>query len=105
MAIVSDGHGGASYFRSAFGARAAVEVTAATLRQFVQDVDTTLFSDLPFTEYGGLAKDKPCPTALKQTMLQLFSCIYVRWRYEIAKDCRRPLTEWEKAHVKPQYFG
>lgn len=99
IAVVCDGHGGDSYFRSATGARFAAEITVEQLRQFLTDVDTNLFAGLPFTAIG-TQETQELESELDDVMRRLFKSIYSRWREAITKDGHRELTEWEKEHVE-----
>lgn len=102
IAVVCDGHGGDSYFRSAVGARLAAEITVRQIRQFLADIDSGLFVGIPFTAVG-TQETIEAESKLNGVMRRLFQSIYVLWREEITKDGQRGLTEWEEEHVEDKY--
>ena len=109
IAVVCDGHGSDSYFRSAVGARLAAEITKEQLRQFVIDVDSSttlqeLFIGLPFTAIG-IQNTVELESKLNSIMRRLFESIYSLWREAITKDGQRELTDWEKEHVETKYIS
>lgn len=103
IAIVCDGHGGDSYFRSATGARLAAEITLAQSRLFLSDIDASLFISCPFTAVGTQDTLEE-ESRLNNVMRRLFASIYSLWRTAITEDGQRELTEWEKEHVEPKYI-
>lgn len=105
MAIVSDGHGGERYFRSDVGSKAAVEITVRAVKQFVKDVDPTLFAGHSFTEYKQTsATDAQFRLPEHKAMIWLFSSIISQWNNAIIEDAMtRDLTTWEKEHVPQEY--
>lgn len=103
IAVVCDGHGGDSYFRSATGAKLAATITVEQLRQFLTDVDTSRFAELPFTATG-TQETQESESELDDVMRRLFRSIYFRWRNAITEDGNRELTEWEREHVEQKYI-
>ena len=100
IAIVSDGHGGKSYFRSQIGSETACHVAKECLESFVNNVDKSLYAVegkegvkiLPLT-----AIEHPGKIVQSEEQLrQLSKSIIHKWRQEIDKDAKeRELTEWE----------
>ena len=103
IAVVCDGHGGDSYFRSATGARFAANITVEQLRKFLADVDTSQFAGQPFTALG-TKETRESESELDNVMRRLFESIYARWRIAITEDGHRALTEWEREHVEQKYI-
>jgi len=98
IAIVSDGHGGDAYFRSAQGARFACEVTQHAILEFVADADAALWKDLPLIQEGTqntIEKE----SVIGEMMRHLFAAIYVQWRQRIEEDvlCNPLPTPTDKA--------
>lgn len=109
IAVVCDGHGSDSYFRSAVGARLAAEITKEQLLQFIIDVDSSttlqeLFVGQRFTAIG-IQKTVELENKLNSVMRRLFESIYSLWREAITKDGQRELTDWEKEHVETKYIS
>ena len=50
VAIVSDGHGGEPYFRSDWGSKIACECAFDMIREFVSNVEDSIFKEKPFTQ-------------------------------------------------------
>ena len=100
IAIVSDGHGGKSYFRSQIGSETACHVAKECLESFVNNVDKSFYAVegkegvkiLPLT-----AIEHPGKIGQSEEQLrQLSKSIIHKWRQEIDKDAKeRELTEWE----------
>ena len=103
IAVVCDGHGGDSYFRSATGARFAANITVEQLHQFLAYVDTSLFAGQPFTALG-TKETRESESELDNVMRRLFESIYARWRIAITEDGHRALTEWDREHVEQKYI-
>lgn len=101
IAVVCDGHGGDSYFRSATGARFAAEIAVKQIRQFLTDIDSSLFLGIPITTVG-TQETLETESSLNNIMRHLFESIYTLWREAITEDGQRELTEWEKENVEPQ---
>ena len=70
IAIVCDGHGGERYFRSDVGARMATEVIRDSIKNFIQNVDKSLFVDKPYTAVEAITSEE---IVKKQTPDTLFS--------------------------------
>ena len=103
IAVVCDGHGGDTYFRSAFGAKAAADITVKTVQEFVRECDKSTFANLHLTQVGTLDTiDKQ--DQLDIVMRHLFATIYAQWRQTISEDASRPVTEWETNNVKPEHL-
>ena len=103
IAIVSDGHGGDSYFRSAIGSRLASEITLEKVLEFLSCMDRNMFIGMPFKACGTqetIAED----CELNKVMRKLFESIYASWRLKIAEDGKRELTDWEKDNVEQKYI-
>lgn len=109
VAIVSDGHGGARYFRSDVGSRLAVRATRDCVSAFVGAVDEALFHGKPFTQKQATHSEAQAQILTKETAAdkafrQLFSSIIFTWRTRIEKHAQdNPLTPAECARVKPEY--
>jgi len=103
IAVVCDGHGGDTYFRSAVGAKAAAEIAVSAIRIFVDNWDGSMIKNLPFTQMGTLDFQTD-QNALDKVFRQLFSSIYSQWIVKITEDAQRPVTEWEQQHVKPEHL-
>lgn len=99
IAVVCDGHGGDSYFRSAVGAKLAAEITVKKIIQFLKEMDLSILEKCPSTQVG-IFEDK---CQIDSLMRQLFKSIYVEWRGSIEKDALRELTEWEINNVERQF--
>jgi len=115
MAIVSDGHGGERYFRSQYGSEYAVNITRKAIQSFVEHLhDSTLNGSeqgslllgAPFTSYSKALDDGRFDKSKAHKTLQwLFSSIISQWNDAIAQDAiDREVSEWEEAHVKPEYL-
>lgn len=105
MAIVSDGHGGARYFRSDKGSELAVKITKDVLKSFIKEKEVTgLLGDKSGT-FGiesevGTTKDN-----IYNNFKFLISSIITRWNREIKADAqKRPITEWERENVEEKYI-
>ena len=103
IAVVCDGHGGETYFRSAFGAKAAAEITIKAVSEFVNECDKSLFANRHLTQVGTRETIEK-QDALGRTMRHLFANIYTQWRQTISEDAARPITEWESQNVKPEHL-
>lgn len=109
IAIVCDGHGGNRYFRSDIGARFATEVIANNVKEFVNNIDESLFVGHAFTQQATIQseidrqdfrKEMPIDKAFRQ----LFGSIIGQWQQRIEKHAaENPLTEKEIAQVDKQY--
>ena len=103
IAIVCDGHGGSSYFRSATGARFAAEATLKQIQQFLSDVNIDTFSTQSLISVGTVEKIET-ETGINGVMRHLFESIYYHWRNAITEDGKRKITEWEQANVEQNYL-
>lgn len=109
IAVVCDGHGGKHYFRSDIGARFATEIIANNAKEFVNNIDETLFVGQPFTQQAAIQteidrqdfrKEKPVDVAFRQ----LFASIIGQWQQRIEQHAaENPLTDKENTQVEEQY--
>ena len=109
IAVVCDGHGGKHYFRSDVGARFATEIIAKNAKEFVNNIDETLFVGQPFTQQAAIQteidrqdfrKEKPIDVAFRQ----LFASIIGQWQQRIEQHAaENPLTDKENTQVEEQY--
>ena len=109
IAVVCDGHGGKHYFRSDVGARFATEIIANNAKEFVNNIDETLFVGQPFTQQAAIQteidrqdfrKEKPVDVAFRQ----LFASIIGQWQQRIEQHAaENPLTDKENTQVEEQY--
>lgn len=107
MAIVSDGHGGARYFRSDIGSKLLVKYAEESLRKFAEGAqEIGLFNDCGLTQWGvgeldlsGKAK------TIHSRLTWLVSSIISQWNNAISEHAANtPITEWEQANVDPKYL-
>lgn len=105
MAIVSDGHGGARYFRSDKGSAFAVEITKESIHEFVNEMkENPVFQGRPFTAYGVELPEASQKDKALQSLKWLVSSIISKWNARIVDDATtRSLTEWENQHVEEKY--
>ena len=105
MAIVSDGHGGARYFRSDRGSKFAVEVTTEAIKGFVDAMkDNNIFKGKPFTAYGVEAQSSGLKDRALDRLTWLTNSIITKWNSKIAEDAKtQPLTDWELQNVDEKY--
>lgn len=110
IAVVCDGHGGEHYFRSNIGAEIATNVTVDCVTRFVNQIDTDLFLNKPFTQKSANTTEAANLSLLtKQTPIddaftQLFSSIIFNWREKISQHAiDTPLSEWEINNVPKKY--
>jgi hypothetical protein len=109
IAVVCDGHGGKHYFRSDVGARFATEIIANNAKEFVNNIDETLFVGQPFTQQAAIQteidrqdfrKEKPIDVAFRQ----LFASIIGQWQQRIEQHAAENLlTDKENTQVEEQY--
>lgn len=109
IAVVCDGHGGKHYFRSDVGALFATEIIANNVKEFVNNIDQTLFFGQPFTQQAAIQteidrqdfrKEKPIDVAFRQ----LFASIIGQWQQRIEQHAaENPLTDKENTQVEEQY--
>lgn len=105
MAIVSDGHGGARYFRSDKGSTFAVEIAKESIHEFVNEMkENPVFQGRSFTAYGVELPEASQKDKALQSLKWLVSSIISKWNARIVEDATaRPLTEWENQHVEEKY--
>lgn len=109
IAAVSDGHGGARYFRSDIGSRLAIEAANDCVESFVRDTDLNLFKGKPFVQRNtimsgvkGKAVERYTPTDL--AMRQLFASIVSSWHAKIERHAyETPLSDKEQERVPLKY--
>ncbi|MBO7055969.1 MAG: protein phosphatase 2C domain-containing protein [Bacteroidales bacterium] len=110
IAILSDGHGSDSHFRSARGANFAVEITKACVAEFLKMIPRSIyseketptpFSNQPFTAYyAKTATDLQTHSNAHKAMMNLVSAIVGKWNLAVQEDAlKNDLTDWEKTHV------
>lgn len=105
IGIVSDGHGGARYFRSETGSRLAAEVTRECVRDFIRSIDDSLFRDEPLIQRKALTAGPRDPDRRDVLFRELFASIKRKWHEKIARDAdENPLTDAERAKVRPEYI-
>lgn len=104
VAVVSDGHGGARYFRSDKGSELAVRCAKKAIAKFVRETSNTqLFKGKILTQIriNPEKSDNKVYTALSW----LVSSIIRQWNSEILNDAQtRSITEWEQQHVEQKYL-
>ena len=105
MAIVSDGHGGARYFRSDKGSELAVKITKDVLKSFIKEKEVTgLLRDKSGT-FGTESEVGTTKDDIYNNFKFLISSIITRWNREIKADAqKRPITEWERENVEEKYI-
>ena len=95
IAIISDGHGGARYYRSDVGSRLLSEVTSRCLTEFAKGVPKSTFAGKPYTTVG-------IGDMMPGVLQQLFGAIVVGWRNAVMEHAgQHPLTETEQAIAVP----
>lgn len=104
VAIVSDGHGGARYFRSDKGSETAVRCAKRAIAQFVKETSNThLFKNRKLTQIGVNASET-YDKAYK-ALSWLVASIIRQWNNDILKDAQsRNITDWERQHVEQKYI-
>ena len=103
IAVICDGHGGDTYFRSAVGAKTAAEITVLNVQEFVREEGKALLKGMPFKQVGTLATINE-QDLLDTSMRRLFAKIWIQWRNAIYEDAKRPVTQWETENVKPEHL-
>lgn len=103
IAVVCDGHGGDTYFRSAVGAKEAADITVTNVLELIREDGKNLFANMPFTQVGILDTIAEQDN-LDISMRRLFAKIYIQWRNAILEDAKRPVTQWETENVKPEHL-
>lgn len=105
IAVVCDGHGGDTYFRSAIGAKFAAEITAKKTIQFLNETNLSVLANCPPLQMG-IFEDNGHNNRMEvdAVMRRLFTSIYAEWRTSIERDAKREPTKWEIDNVKEQYI-
>lgn len=107
MAIVSDGHGGARYFRSDVGSKLLVEITKESVKTFTEGAkEIELFKGCGMTQWGVEELDIDGKAKIIHSRMNwLVSSIISQWNIAISQHAvETPLTEWEQANVDPRYL-
>lgn len=104
VAIVSDGHGGARYFRSDKGSELAVRCAKKAIAKFVKETSNTqLFKGKKLSQIGVNPEESDDKTYV--SLSWLVSSIIRQWNSEILKDAQTcSITEWEQQHVEQKYL-
>ncbi len=105
ICVVSDGHGGASYFRSGIGSRLAVEVTIEAIKSFIAETPVELLNvpHVNVKAHSSFIANNEIHDFSKQELLfhQLFSFIIGKWNDAIYKDWTdRPVSSEELIKMK-----
>lgn len=112
MAIVSDGHGGARYFRSDRGSTLAVNATNLCITEFLKRKNG-ISDDFKGKPFGSISVVEPDKTndlekekkAIYEKLHWLTSSIINVWNQAIQKDAFEcPITQWEQEHVEEKYL-
>lgn len=105
VAIVSDGHGGARYFRSDKGAELAVNIAKEAIERFVKEKSTAqLFRSEGLVQYG-ISPNVSNDDAYR-SLSWLVSYIIRQWNIEIIEHARtNEITDWEREHVDKKYLS
>lgn len=106
VAIVSDGHGGARYFRSDKGSEIAVNITKKAIERFVAEPRTlSLLGGVDFQEFGIDPQLDYSRKEIYNALNWLTSSIIAQWHKEILSHAlKTPLTEWELNHLDEKYL-
>ena len=105
VAILSDGHGGARYFRSDIGSRTIVETVYKKIKDFVNNVDSDIFVNRPFTAVSALTTERKEENLRKNSradeqLYQLFKSIIYEWRILVEKYTdENPFTDDELKQI------
>lgn len=104
VAIVSDGHGGARYFRSDKGSELAVNIAKEAIERFIKEKSTAkLFKSEGLVQYG-VNPDASNDDAYR-SLSWLVSCIIRQWNIEIVEHAKsNVITDWEREHVEDKYL-
>lgn len=111
VAIVSDGHGGARYFRSDVGSQMAVEATRDCVMAFVRDAQPDLFAAKPFTQKQAIDSEVNSGQPTKDTetdkaLRHLFAAIIYSWHEKIQKHAQEnTISDDERKAVDPAYIS
>lgn len=107
MAIVSDGHGGARYFRSDVGSKLLIEITRDSIETFAEGAQKIgLFKDCGLTQWGVGELDITGKAKTIHSRLNwLVSSIISQWNIAISQHAaENTVSEWEQANVDPRYL-
>lgn len=104
VAIVSDGHGGARYFRSDKGSELAVNIAKEAIERFIKEKSTAkLFKSEGLVQYG-VNPDASNDDAYR-SLSWLVSYIIRQWNIEIVEHAKsNVITDWEREHVEDKYL-
>lgn len=105
VAIVSDGHGGARYFRSAKGSELAVNIAKKAIERFVSEKSTAeIFHSDGVVQYG--VKPDVSNDEAYRSLTWLVSYIIRQWNIEIVEHAKsNDITGWEREHVEDRYLN
>lgn len=104
VAIVSDGHGGARYFRSDKGSEIAVRCAKKAIAKFVKEKSNTILFKHRKLSQIGIDSNETDDKAYR-ALSWLVASIIRQWNNEILKDAQsRSLSEWELQHVEQKYL-
>lgn len=105
VAIVSDGHGGARYFRSDKGSELAVNIANEAIERFVEEKSTAqLFHSKGIVQYG-ISPNASNDDAYR-SLSWLVSYIIRQWNIEIIEHAKsNEITDWEREHVDEKYLS
>lgn len=105
VAIVSDGHGGARYFRSDKGSELAVKIAKEAIERFVTEKSTAaIFQSDGLVQYG--VKPDVSNDDAYRSLTWLVSYIIRQWNIEIVEHAKsNDITEWEREHVEERYLN
>ncbi len=107
MAAVSDGHGGARYFRSDIGSKIAINCTKKAIEKFVNEPKiTALFKKSGFQAFGVASEVVNPNDEIYKALYWLTSSIIAQWHKKIREHAlKTPLSEWEQNNVDEQYLN
>ncbi len=106
VAIVSDGHGGARYFRSDKGSKIAVTCTKEAIEKFVREPQIqSLLKGVKYQEFGINPQLDYSNKDIYNVLNWLTSSIIAHWHKEILSHAlKTPLTEREMTNVEAKYL-
>ena len=107
MAIVSDGHGGARYFRSDVGSRIAIDCTKRAIDKFVKEPHIKdIFDKTSLLQFGIESEVTDPHDEIYSALSWLTSSIIAQWHKEIKEHATNTkLSEWELSHIEEQYLN
>lgn len=105
VAIVSDGHGGARYFRSDKGSELAVNIAKEAIERFVKEESTAkVFHSDGLVQYG-VNPDASNDDAYR-SLSWLVSYVIRQWNIEIVEHAKsNDITDWERENVEDKYLN